>query len=169
MKALLLATLLLGTLEAEEPCWKLVSAKAGPPIGSTAQWTFTIRNVSGEARKIAEDWRTKGNASVNLCMRLGASGPLMNLFSEPCHGPKSHLDVPPGATITAVIPDLAGFDRDKLLLTMVEGGERTVIGTLSECTASVAPESADQPVPTPEPKTAPEANPEPVPEGSPGE
>jgi hypothetical protein len=169
MKALLLATLLLGTLEAEEPCWKLVSAKAGPPIGSMAQWTFTIRNVSGEARKIAEDWRTKGNASVNLCLRLGGSGHLMNLLSEPCHGPQSHLDVPPGATITAVIHDLAGFDRDKLLLTIVEGGERTVIGTLSECTAKVLPDPADPSVPAPEPKAAPEANPAPVPEGSPGE
>jgi hypothetical protein len=161
MKALLLSTLLLGTLQADEPRWKLVSAKAGTPLASRVEWTFTIRNVSDETLKVAEDWKTKGNAAANFCMQLGTSGLLMNLLSEPCHGPQSHLTVPPGATITAVLPEFVGFDRSKLLVTILEGEERKVIGTLSECTAKV--------VPRPEPKAENKAEPAPEPEGSPQE
>lgn len=161
MKALLLSTLLLGALQADEPRWKLVSTNASTPLASRVEWTFTIRNVSDETLKVAEDWKTKGNAAANFCMQLGTSRPFMNLLSEPCHGPQSHLTVPPGATITAVLPEFVGFDRSKLLVTILEGEERTVIGTLSECTAKV--------VPRPEPKAENKAEPAPEPEGSPQE
>lgn len=167
MKALVLSTLLLGILQAEEPRWKLVSAKAVTSTSPMSQWTFTIRNVSDETLKVAEDWKTKRNASANLCLRLGTSGPLMNLLSEPCHDPQSHLTVTPGATIIAVVPEFVGFDRNKLLVTILEGGERTVIGTLSECTAKVVPDPADPSLPAPEPKATPETSPAPAPEGSP--
>lgn len=169
MKALLLSTLLLGTVQADEPRWKLVSTKAGTPLASRVEWTFTIRNVSDETLKVAEDWKTKGNAAANFCMQLGTSPPFMNLLSEPCHGPQSHLTVPPGATITAVLPEFVGFDRNKLLVTILEGEERAVIGTLSECTAKVVPEPANPSVPRPEPKAENNAEPAPVPEGSPQE
>ena len=148
MKALLLITLLIGTLKAENPHWEVVSAKAKTSTSSDVEWTFTIRNISDQKLNVAEDWRIKGNASANLYNNAG-----MNLYSEPCHPPKIPLKVEPGATITVVILDQAGFDREKFTLAIIEGDKRAVIGTLSKITTKGQQDGADQSATAPAPES----------------
>ena len=134
MKALFFCTLLVASLKAEQSNWQVVSATAGTTRETGTTWTFTLRNVSGRTLEVGEHWSSKGKASANFCQSSSKFGTVaaMTLLAEPCHHPQAHLDVESGKTITAVVPRIAGYDKDSLSLVIVEGKERVVVAPLSQ-------------------------------------
>ena len=160
---------LVGSLQAEQPRWEVVRADPAKQDSTVVQWTFTIRNTSGQRLTVAEDWSVKGKASANFYLSLDSFGAAagMKLFAEPCHAPKSHLQVEPGATITAVVPDVPDIDRNKLTLTIIEEGNVVAIGTLENIANKGQQGGADQPATAPESKPKGDSEPNPESEGRP--
>ena len=134
MKALLIATLLFGAVQAEEACWEVVDAARQHNVGAGATWVFRIRNISDREIAVIEDWSRKGKAAANLCLELGQFGanPDINLIAEPCHYPSlGSLTIEPGDTVTAVVPALTGFELGRLNLTIIEDGKKLLVAPLS--------------------------------------
>lgn len=148
MKTLLIAVLLLGSLQADEAHWEVVSAAREGGVGARATWVFKIRNTSDREIQVTEDWSRKGKAAANLCLDLGRFGanPDFNLVAEPCHYPsRGSITVGPGDTVTAVIPALTGFELGRLNLTIIEEGKKLLVAPLSSLRIQGQQDGAGQP------------------------
>ncbi len=173
MKSLLLITILIGTISAEELHWKIVESRAEISTDFATKWTFTIQNISDRTLNVAQDWSIKENASTNLYVGSFDAGKKLSdmpygagskLFSESCHTP-TQLKVEPGATINAVITVFADYDRDRLTLGVIEGDKRTAIGTLSKIAPKGQQGGTGQPATRPESKSEGSDKPQPESEG----
>jgi hypothetical protein len=148
MKTLLIAVLLIGSLQAGESHWKVVSAAREGSVNSGATWVFKIRNTSDREIVVTEDWSRKGKAAANLCLDLGRFGanPDLNLIAEPCHhSSRDSLTIRPGDTVTAVVPAFAGFELGRLNLTIIEARKKLLVAPLSSLTIHGQQAGAGQP------------------------
>jgi hypothetical protein len=155
MKPLLLSLLLLlaGSVRADQANWKVVSATAQTSTPAQAKWTFSIQNVSSRTLELGEDWQTKGRASANLSLNNPESPfatHFMTLLAEPCHHPQNYLKVEPGATVTAVVPQISGFAQDRLNLVITERAQKVVVAALSEVAIKEEDPAATHPSPAPD-------------------
>ena len=134
MKTLLISALLLGSLQADDAHWEVVSAAREGDVGAVENWVFRIRNTSDREIEVTEDYIRKGKAAANLCMDLGRFGanPDLNLFAEPGHYTSfATITVRPGDTVTAVVPVFTGFELARLNLTIIEQRKKLLVAPLS--------------------------------------
>ena len=156
MKTLLIVVLSLGSLQADELNWEVVSAVREGGSGTGATWVFRIRNTSDREITLTEDWSRRGKAAANLCLDLGRFGanPDINLIAEPCHYPSLRsLTVEPGGIVTAVVPALGEMELRRLSLTIIEERKKLLVAPLSSLKITGQQDGAEQPATAPESKS----------------